>query len=114
MSLVGTFRTCPGGPTTSAPEGGTDLPRKQGHFRCQTEPDIALRPPLRLPVQELFATYSIFLPCNSALRPSVFSKFTFTSSPLKLSAHVCVSLCPRIRRSIESVFSFSQRPLTAL
>ena len=60
------------------------------------------------------ANYSIFPPCNSALRPSVFSKFTFNLSPLKLSAHVCVSLCPRIRRSIENVFSFSHRPLTAL
>jgi hypothetical protein len=28
-----TFRTCPGGLTTSAPEGRADLPRKQGHFR---------------------------------------------------------------------------------
>jgi membrane protease YdiL (CAAX protease family) len=33
ISAAGTFRTCPGGLTTSAPEGGTDLPRKQGHFR---------------------------------------------------------------------------------
>src|ERR1700680_2457077 len=37
VSSVGTFRTCPGGLTTSAPGGRTDLPRKQGHFRFLTQ-----------------------------------------------------------------------------
>jgi hypothetical protein len=35
-SASGITRTCRGGLTTSAPEGRTDLPRKQRHFRFWT------------------------------------------------------------------------------
>jgi hypothetical protein len=33
MLLIGTKRTCRGGPTTSDLEGTTDVPCKQGYFR---------------------------------------------------------------------------------
>ncbi len=38
-------------------------------------------------------------PCSSALTPSELSKLRSTLSPSKASVHLCVSPCPRIRRS---------------
>jgi hypothetical protein len=35
MSLLGTKRTCRGGPTTSAVEGRTDMPFKRANFRLR-------------------------------------------------------------------------------
>ena len=41
MSEFGTKRTCRGGLTTSAVEGRTDMPFKQGHFRVYARATIA-------------------------------------------------------------------------
>src|SRR6202035_2130295 len=52
-------------------------------------------------------------PCSSTSAPSVLSNLTLTFLPSKPSVHLCISPCPRIRRSTTKVWSSSQLPLTA-